>query len=276
MGSLTVAGNLGFLFREIVPSRTVGLAVEHEVIVRLGTSYDLRQRTGAPVHPGSHRGIYPAQRSLGRQQYRGLRVVGGIGFDITDRFNILLAGGTAIAGAYSIPDYRGIVTLSYSERFSDRDNDLVEDSDDRCPVVAEDRDGFEDTDGCPDEDNDKDFLLDAEDSALCPDRDKDGLLDGKDKCPDEAEDNDGFEDDDGCPTSTMTAMGSPTRPMLHPTTRQRWLSRRAARQILTTTTVSPMLSIKRPTPLKTSMVFKTRMAFQISTTMAMVFLTRRR
>jgi outer membrane protein OmpA-like peptidoglycan-associated protein len=64
----------------------------------------------------------------------------------------------------------------------DNDRDGVEDDDDRCPLVAEDRDGFEDADGCPDSDNDRD-----------------GLLDPKDRCPDDPEDRDGFEDTDGCP-----------------------------------------------------------------------------
>ena len=46
----------------------------------------------------------------------------------------------------------------------------------------EDKDGFEDEDGCPDRDNDQD-----------------GFRDRRDKCPNEAEDKDGFQDDDGCP-----------------------------------------------------------------------------
>jgi hypothetical protein len=36
----------------------------------------------------------------------------------------------------------------------DRDGDGIPDSTDRCPRQAEDRDGFEDSDGCPDADND--------------------------------------------------------------------------------------------------------------------------
>jgi len=37
---------------------------------------------------------------------------------------------------------------------------------DRCPLLAEDRDGFEDDDGCPDRDNDRDGFPDDEDR--CP------------------------------------------------------------------------------------------------------------
>ncbi len=97
----------------------------------------------------------------------------------------------------------------------DRDDDGITDSRDQCPDVAEDKDGFEDQDGCPDPDNDKDEIADVEDACPnepgvrssdakthgCPvrDRDQDGIVDDQDKCPDMAEDKDGFEDQDGCP-----------------------------------------------------------------------------
>jgi outer membrane protein OmpA-like peptidoglycan-associated protein len=64
----------------------------------------------------------------------------------------------------------------------DRDKDGIADAVDRCPTEAEDKDGFEDADGCPD-----------------PDNDKDGIADAVDRCPTGAEDKDGFEDADGCP-----------------------------------------------------------------------------
>ena len=50
------------------------------------------------------------------------------------------------------------------------------------PDEPEDKDGFEDEDGCPELDNDKD-----------------GIYDSQDKCPNDPEDKDGFEDTDGCP-----------------------------------------------------------------------------
>jgi outer membrane protein OmpA-like peptidoglycan-associated protein len=66
--------------------------------------------------------------------------------------------------------------------FVDRDGDGIPDVRDKCPNEPEDKDGFEDEDGCPDVDNDQD-----------------GILDAADKCPNEPEDFDGFEDEDGCP-----------------------------------------------------------------------------
>jgi OmpA-OmpF porin, OOP family len=49
---------------------------------------------------------------------------------------------------------------------SDRDADGVADQNDKCPDDPEDRDGFQDSDGCPDPDNDGDGILDVNDK--CP------------------------------------------------------------------------------------------------------------
>ena len=48
----------------------------------------------------------------------------------------------------------------------DRDGDGILDNVDKCPDDPEDKDGFEDADGCPDPDNDKDGVLDKDDK--CP------------------------------------------------------------------------------------------------------------
>jgi outer membrane protein OmpA-like peptidoglycan-associated protein len=49
---------------------------------------------------------------------------------------------------------------------TDSDQDGILDRDDRCPNDPEDKDGFEDADGCPDPDNDQDGVADADDE--CP------------------------------------------------------------------------------------------------------------
>jgi len=48
----------------------------------------------------------------------------------------------------------------------DVDGDGLADALDRCPTEAEDRDGFQDEDGCPEPDNDRDGVADAADP--CP------------------------------------------------------------------------------------------------------------
>ncbi len=74
----------------------------------------------------------------------------------------------------------------------DSDKDGIPDEMDKCPNEPEDKDGFEDADGCPDVDNDGD-----------------GIPDDKDKCPNQAEDKDGFQDDDGCPDPDNDRDGIP-------------------------------------------------------------------
>ncbi|MFO0655856.1 MAG: OmpA family protein [Polyangia bacterium] len=64
----------------------------------------------------------------------------------------------------------------------DADGDGIKDELDKCPDEPEDKDGFEDEDGCPELDNDED-----------------GIYDSQDKRPNDPEDKDGFEDTDGCP-----------------------------------------------------------------------------
>jgi len=64
----------------------------------------------------------------------------------------------------------------------DNDGDGVADAQDACPAEVEDRDSYRDGDGCPD-----------------PDNDKDGIVDTSDKCPNDSEVINGVDDDDGCP-----------------------------------------------------------------------------
>src|SRR5947208_12859968 len=94
----------------------------------------------------------------------------------------------------------------------DMDHDGILDAVDKCPTEPEDKDGFEDADGCPDPDNDKDGVRDTADQCPdvpagpspdprrpgCPatDRDGDTFEDSVDRCPDQAETFNGVADDD--------------------------------------------------------------------------------
>ncbi len=69
---------------------------------------------------------------------------------------------------------------------SDMDGDSLVNDVDQCPDEPEDRDGFQDDDGCPD-----------------PDNDRDGVLDRVDVCPNEPETMNGIEDEDGCPDTNL-------------------------------------------------------------------------
>ncbi|HKO49274.1 MAG TPA: thrombospondin type 3 repeat-containing protein [Polyangiaceae bacterium] len=95
--------------------------------------------------------------------------------------SLIMGAEVPLDSAVGTPAVRGILGLGWAPRVHDRDTDGVPDEVDQCPELAEDKDGFEDSDGCPDFDNDDD-----------------GVPDDSDRCPAEKEDSDEFEDDDGC------------------------------------------------------------------------------
>ncbi|MBA3541845.1 MAG: OmpA family protein [Deltaproteobacteria bacterium] len=104
----------------------------------------------------------------------------------------------------------------------DPDKDGISGDADKCPTEPEDKDDFEDDNGCPDPDNDGDGVPDVsdkcpkepedkdnfEDDNGCPDpdNDADGVPDSADKCVDQPETKNGFEDEDGCPDEIPEAV----------------------------------------------------------------------
>jgi large repetitive protein len=163
-----------------------------------------------------------------------LEWLGGVRFQATDQVSIGLAGGRGITNGIGAPALRGVLTVSYTPSGralpplhkpevvvpvdptkEDTDFDKLSDAVDKCPTEREDKDGFEDEDGCPDLDNDKDGVPDEKDKCVaqaedrdqfqdgdgCPDEDNDsdGVVDADDKCPNDAEKINGVDDDDGCP-----------------------------------------------------------------------------
>jgi outer membrane protein OmpA-like peptidoglycan-associated protein len=146
---------------------------------------------------------------------------GGVTYHINPHLTGTLAGSAGLLGARG-DDFRAMVGITWSPQpesearvgRGDKDGDGLPDLADGCPEDAEDKDGYQDEDGCPDLDNDGDGVIDVDDRCVdepedrdsyqdddgCPERDNDsdGIPDVADRCPDDAEDVDGFEDDDGC------------------------------------------------------------------------------
>jgi outer membrane protein OmpA-like peptidoglycan-associated protein len=110
------------------------------------------------------------------------------------------------ADADGIPDSEDACPTQHGPRETqgcpvakDTDADGTPDDIDRCPLDPEDKDGFQDEDGCPDPDNDGDGIVDKADACPntpgplenqgCPfqdtDGDGDGIPDRLDKCPDQ-------------------------------------------------------------------------------------------
>jgi OmpA-OmpF porin, OOP family len=144
--------------------------------------------------------------------------IGGLKLFVERNSYLMIGGGVRIGDGYEAADQRGFLGFMFEPSIGDKDGDGIADDEDRCPTQPEDRDGFQDSDGCPDPDNDKDGIPDKRDACPdiaetvngwqdddgCPDTDNrdtdgDGLPDRLDRCPKEAEDKDNFEDTDGCP-----------------------------------------------------------------------------
>jgi OmpA-OmpF porin, OOP family len=98
-------------------------------------------------------------------------------------FALAAAIGAGLTNAVGCPDFRATLGGWYTPRLRDADRDGISDKNDGCPMLAEDFDGFEDADGCPDLDNDGDGIPDLDD--VCPDRPADAENDqNEDGCPD--------------------------------------------------------------------------------------------
>jgi outer membrane protein OmpA-like peptidoglycan-associated protein len=183
-----------------------------------------------PVWRATYRIVMPDARG-GQALLQGWAMINNVSDEDWREVRLELATGAPLSFALDLrtphfvarPDLTGrLVTpvalgpvAAERGRGGDSDADGVADKDDRCPNEPEDRDGFEDQDGCPDPDNDKDGI--ADDKDLCPnepedrdgfedqdgcpdpDNDKDRIPDARDRCPNEPETYNGYEDEDGCP-----------------------------------------------------------------------------
>ncbi|NTX59359.1 OmpA family protein [Myxococcus sp. CA051A] len=168
-----------------------------------------------------------------------LELLAALKYRAVSGFTAHLGGGPGLTRGYGTPGYRLLAGFGYSPPPEpkkaappppvDTDGDGLYDPDDKCPTQPEDKDGFEDADGCPDPDNDQDGILDGDDKCVnepetkngfqdeegCPDEappvdtDGDGLFDPDDKCPNQPEDKDGFQDGDGCPDPDNDKDGIP-------------------------------------------------------------------
>ena len=111
-----------------------------------------------------------------------LELNGAVRVGATKTISVLIGGGAGLIKGIGSPGVRAFASVGWAPDYRDSDGDGVSNDKDRCPLVPEDRDDFEDADGCPDNDNDGDKREDSVDA-----------------CPNQPEDLDGFEDEDGCP-----------------------------------------------------------------------------
>jgi len=185
LGPAKVAANLGYRFRP--NTQVLDLVIGNELFFRGGAGVRLHDLVKIPVeldatmsfagNPG-----YGVSTELPANTYP-LEALLGAQVDVWGPLVAFGYGGVGIVGGYGAPDMRAGLGLRYAPRTPpDKDKDGIVNKDDACQDDPEDKDGYQDTDGCPD-----------------PDNDGDGVLDTADACANEAEDKDSFADDDGCP-----------------------------------------------------------------------------
>jgi len=201
--------------------------VDDELFAHVGIGYQFADRGGPPVGiDATMSGATAARAPLQNFNENHLEGLVGATYDLGRDAQLFGGAGMGLRKGFGTPDWRGLAGLRIGfggagtpsrSRELDRDGDGILDTADRCPNEPEDKDGWEDSDGCPDPDNDQDGVLDRDDRCIdvpgivrgCPDGDGDGIADLDDKCPTQPEDKDGFEDGDGCPELDNDKDGTP-------------------------------------------------------------------
>jgi OOP family OmpA-OmpF porin len=182
-GRLSAGANLGVLVRK--PREIYASEVGQQLTYGVGAAYKVTDRFSGVLETFGRAGMLgPSLDQSPLEVDLGLRVLA------TKAINVVVGGGAGVLKGIGSPDLRAFISVGWAPDTRDQDMDGVSNAKDRCPLLAEDRDSFQDSDGCPDDDNDGDHRED-----------------GIDKCPIDAEDLDGFDDEDGCPETDNDADG---------------------------------------------------------------------
>jgi OOP family OmpA-OmpF porin len=219
LGKLRAAANLGILLRQ--SSHAAATVVGHQLLYGAAAAYEVRRRIELMIELSGRSGLDNFIEFF--RDVNPFEVDAAVRIGVTSMWSITAGGGRGIGKGVGAPAGRGFVGAAFAPDFRDRDHDGVYDVDDKCPDQPEDRDGFQDGDGCPELDNDNDGIPDAQDKCPndaedldqfqdedgCPelDNDKDGIPDLNDACPNAAEDGRGKRPKDGCPSTSEDSDG---------------------------------------------------------------------
>jgi len=189
-GGFVIAANAGVLLRG---DRTV-LTFENATGLKVGLGLEIPLIQDRLALIGSVYGTVAVGAESNTSRTTPFEALGGVQVWFNDDWLANVGAGGGLSDGVGSPDVRIFASVGYTPRKPkncDTDGDGICDENDKCPLEPEDFDGFQDTDGCPDPDNDQDGVLDVADGE------KDST--GYGKCRDNPEDKDGFQDDDGCP-----------------------------------------------------------------------------
>lgn len=185
-----------------------------------GTEFVYRAALGAHPAPAVEIGAdWGGTWSGARQAQAPMEILPWLKVFPTNWVSLTAGAGFGLIPGVGAPDIRffagGTIAPSFDPLLLDRDKDGIPNKFDQCINIPEDPDGWQDEDGCPEDDNDQDRILDVhdrcpndpedyddfQDADGCPDNDNDNdrILDVHDGCPIDPEDYDEWEDLDGCP-----------------------------------------------------------------------------
>lgn len=205
LSSLTVLDSNGeqTVVSASVPQRLPGVEDEGEVSLQLHLPDDrardlvMTYAVPTPTWRAAYRVVLPEEPGQGEAVFQVWALVHNASPEDWDHVALGLATAAPISYAIDLrtpvfasrPDATGRMVaptvhgaIAGERSRGEADGDGIADADDLCPSDPEDFDGFQDTDGCPDYDNDADRIADAQD-----------------RCPNEPETYNGTEDEDGCP-----------------------------------------------------------------------------
>jgi hypothetical protein len=219
LGKVRAGANLGLLFRGT--SYSFATHVGHQLLYGAAAAYELDHRVEVMLELFGRSGLTEFNQFYTDVNPFEVDLSGRWG--VTSMVSVLAGAGKGIGTGIGAPEFRVFAGAQFNPDFRDRDHDGVYDVDDKCPDQPEDRDGFQDEDGCPDLDNDNDGIPDSvdkcpndpedldqfedEDGCPDPDNDKDGVPDLNDACPNAPEDHKGKRPNDGCPSSAEDSDG---------------------------------------------------------------------
>ena len=141
---LVVAGNVGT--RGQPAAELDGVTWDDQLFLRAGAGVGLTRHTGLSVDLNS----YLTYAAIGEGASRPTEVLGG-GWWQVDAWRLRAGVGAGLGDALGAPTVRALVSVSYEPPRidDDPDRDGILGSKDACPEQAEDVDGVEDDDGCP-------------------------------------------------------------------------------------------------------------------------------
>ena len=188
LGNLRLAANVGARLRG-ASGELANINIGNELTYRGGVAYLFE---GAKVElGGTLNGATSLSAPFATSTENPLEALVGVGYYPAGWVKLSGGVGVGLVNGYGVPDARVFVGAQFTQH--DKDGDGISDLDDKCVDQPEDRDEYNDGDGCADVDNDSDGVLDENDGAPNDPEDKDGFNDA-DGVPDPDNDNDGVLD----------------------------------------------------------------------------------